>query len=161
MLFNIAYIQERRDFIFNLGRLRNTPNDEKIKVPDSLLLSSFTGNSPVITPLSRSQNVAHLVPLFHRVIYTYWMEDHSSLLVLWIDIFLSKVDIWNINCVRATTFIFDTGTDVLDKVSKLFGTENVSTWGVLEPPTFGFMPNILTCNWILMVFRLDKYILHG
>ena len=26
---------------------------------------------------------------------------------------------------------------------KVFDTENVSTWGALEPPTFGFMPNAL------------------
>ena len=32
-------------------------------------------------------------------------------------------------------FIFDTRTDVLVKVSKVFETENVSTWGRLEPPT--------------------------
>ena len=27
---------------------------------------------------------------------------------------------------------------------KVFETENVSTWGGLKPPTFGFMPNALT-----------------
>ena len=36
---------------------------------------------------------------------------------------------------------FDTQTGVLGKV---FETENVSTWGWLQPPTFGFMPNALT-----------------
>ena len=30
------------------------------------------------------------------------------------------------------------------KMSKVFETENISTWGGLEPPTFGFMPNALT-----------------
>ena len=38
-------------------------------------------------------------------------------------------------------FIFETQAGVLVKV---FETENVSTWGGLEPPTFGFMPNALT-----------------
>ena len=58
--------------------------------------------------------------------------------------FWSEVNIWNVNCARATAFIFDTRTGVLVKVSKLFETENVSTWSGLEPPIFGFMPNALT-----------------
>ena len=29
-----------------------------------------------------------------------------------IDVFLSRVNIWNVNCARATTFLFDTRTDV-------------------------------------------------
>ena len=37
-----------------------------------------------------------------------------------IDIFLSKATIWNVNCARATAFIFDTRTDVFVKVSKFF-----------------------------------------
>ena len=32
--------------------------------------------------------------------------------------FLNKVNIWNVNCARATAFIFDTRTGVLVKVSK-------------------------------------------
>ena len=32
--------------------------------------------------------------------------------------FLSKANIWNVNCVRATALIFDTRTGVLVKVSK-------------------------------------------
>ena len=32
--------------------------------------------------------------------------------------FLSEVNIWNVNCARATAFIFDKGTGVLGKVSK-------------------------------------------
>ena len=32
--------------------------------------------------------------------------------------FWSKVNIWNVNCVRATAFTFDTWTGVLEKVSK-------------------------------------------
>ena len=34
---------------------------------------------------------------------------------------------------------------------KVFETENVSTWGELEPPTFGFMRNALTISPILHV----------
>ena len=60
-----------------------------------------------------------------------------------IDIFWSKVNIWNVICARVTAFIFDTRTDVLVKVSNFF-RQNVSTWGGFKPPTFGLMPNALT-----------------
>ena len=63
--------------------------------------------------------------------------------------FWSKVNIWNIICAQATALVFDARTDVLEKV---FETENVSTWGGLEPPIFGFMPNALT----IWAVRPDK-----
>ena len=70
-----------------------------------------------------------------RQITTNHKENKSS------TYFWSKVNIWNVNCARVTAFIFDTRTGVLVKVSEtVFETENVSTWGGLEPPTFGFMP---------------------
>ena len=47
--------------------------------------------------------------------------------------FWSKVNIWNVNCARATAFIFDTRTDVLGKVSK-FLWETVSTLGGTRTP---------------------------
>ena len=48
----------------------------------------------------------------------------STTVTLWITCphmcyLLSKVNIWNVDCARATTFIFDARTDVLVKVSKL------------------------------------------
>ena len=67
----------------------------------------------------------------------------QSALVL-LRYFLSKHNIWNVNCAWATAFIFDTRTGVLGKVSRFFETENVSTWKGLEHPIFGFMPNALT-----------------
>ena len=60
-------------------------------------------------------------------VFEYWLWRYRY--------FVSKVNIWNVFCARATAFIFDTTTDV---------TENISTWGGLEPQTFGFMPNALT-----------------
>ena len=66
-----------------------------------------------------------------------------GILALAIQIFLSKVNIWNVDCAWATAFIFDSRMDVLVKE-----TENVSTWGGLDPPTFGFMPNALTTRAI-------------
>ena len=67
--------------------------------------------------------------------------------------FLSKVNIWNLNCARATAFIFDTRADVLE----VFQTENVSTWGWLEPPIFGFVPNALT-YWAIRARHLLSHL---
>ena len=45
------------------------------------------------------------------------------------------------------------------KVSKVFETENVLTWGGLEPPTFGFMPNSLT-YWAIRARHLLSHFLY-
>ena len=52
---------------------------------------------------------------------------------------------------------FDTRTGVLGKVSRFFETENVSTWGGLEHPTFGFMPNALT-YWAIRARHLLPHV---
>ena len=77
----------------------------------------------------------------------------------WYRYFWSKVNIWNVNCVRATAFIFDTRMDVLVKMSKFFETENVSTWEGLEPSIFGFMPNALTI-WAIWARHLLSHVLN-
>ena len=47
-------------------------------------------------------------------------KDHYKQILKQQDIFYwSKVNIWNINCARATAFIFDTRTGVFVKVSKI------------------------------------------
>ena len=53
--------------------------------------------------------------------------------------FVRKFNIWNINCGQA--FIFESRTDVVEKVPKLFEAGNVSTQEGIEPPFFGFMPD--------------------
>ena len=40
---------------------------------------------------------------------------------------------------------------------KVFETENVSTWGGLQPPTFGFMPNVLTI-WFIRARHLLSHV---
>ena len=40
---------------------------------------------------------------------------------------------------------------------KVFETENLSTWGELEPPTFGFMPNALTI-WAIRARHLMSHV---
>ena len=43
-------------------------------------------------------------------VFEYWLWQYRY--------YISKVNIWNVNCARTTAFIFDTWTDVLVKVSK-------------------------------------------
>ena len=47
---------------------------------------------------------------------------------------MKLINIWIINCVRATAVIFDTRTGCSCESVDVFETENVSTWGELEPP---------------------------
>ena len=81
----------------------------------------------------------------------------SALLLL--RYFLSKVNIWIVNCAWATAFIFDTRTGVrqVGKVSRFFETENISTRGGLEHPTFGFIPNALT-YWAIRARHLLSHV---
>ena len=70
----------------------------------------------------------------------------------------SKVNIWFVNCAQAAAFIFDTRTGGCSCESvKVFETENVSTWGGLEPPIFGFMPNALT-YWAIRTKHLLSHV---
>ena len=48
------------------------------------------------------------------------LGKHEERCVIATECFWSKVNIWNVNCARATAFIFDTRTGVLVKVSKFF-----------------------------------------
>ena len=57
--------------------------------------------------------------------------------------FLSKANIWNVNCAGNSIHFRHTNGCPCGSV-KVFETENVSTWGGLEPPAFGLMPNALT-----------------
>ena len=63
-----------------------------------------------------------------------------------IDIFVYKFNSWNINCLRATAFIFDSRTDALEKVSTFFQKKTALTQTGIELPTFGFMYDCSN-NW--------------
>ena len=56
----------------------------------------------------------------------------------WYRYFVCKVTTWNIKCVQST-FIFNSQTDVLEKIALSFWTENISTQGALESLTFIYM----------------------
>ena len=72
------------------------------------------------------------------------------------DIFESNVNIWNVNCARATAFIFDTRTGVLMKVSKFLSQKISRPEGDSNPPTFFFMSNALTIWAIRAKHLLSK-----
>ena len=55
--------------------------------------------------------------------------------------------------VRGQQHSFSTHERVFLRKCQNFETENASTWGGLEPPTFGFMPNALTC-WAIRARHL-------
>ena len=69
----------------------------------------------------------------------------------------NKVNIWNVNCVRATAFIFDTQTDVLEQVSKFLRQKLSLPEGDSNPPTFEFMPNSLTI-WAIRARHLLSHV---
>ena len=73
--------------------------------------------------------------------------------------FLSKVNIWNATCARATTFSFDTRTDALVKVSNVLGRKGLDLRGALEPPppTFRFLPNAITI-WAIRARHLLSHV---
>ena len=84
-------------------------------------------------------------------------------------IFLNKVSIWNVNCARATAFIFDIRTDVLVKVSKYLRQKMSRPEGELEPsgchfichfnPSSVFLYIIYINNWfITLLCTLKLYI---
>ena len=88
-----------------------------------------------------NQTHSYLMPrrdsgrLTYEMLHTHTYVHHISMYIY----ISSKVNIWNVNCARETAFIFDSRTERVEHLEK----ENVSTWGGLEPPTFGLMPNAL------------------
>ena len=71
--------------------------------------------------------------------------------------FWSKVNIWYLNCARATAFIFDTRTGVPENMSKFLRHQMSRPEGWLEPSTFGFMPNALT-YWAIRARHLLSHV---
>ena len=65
---------------------------------------------------------------------------------------VSKLTAW------AIAFILDSWTDVLVEMSEVFETEYASTWGVLQPPTFGYiyMFKISLNEFIINAYILDS-----
>ena len=79
--------------------------------------------------------------------------------------FRSNVNIWNVNCARATAFLFDTRTGFLVKVSKVLRQKmsrperNSNPPPPPPPPTIGFMPNALTTYLYIYIYLfIYKYI---
>ena len=78
----------------------------------------FMQNAPTIWVIRTRHLLSH--------VFEYWLW--------WYRYFWSKVNIWNV--ARAITFIFDTGTDVLVKVSTFLRQKMSGPEGDSKPPTF-------------------------
>ena len=83
---------------------------ESVKVFETENVSTWEGHKPPICEFMPNAitiwNIRTRYLLSH--VLEYWRYRY----------FLSKVNIWNVDCARATAFIFDTWTGVLVKVSK-------------------------------------------
>ena len=71
--------------------------------------------------------------------------------------FWSKVNIWNVNCARATAFIFDTRMGVLLWKCQSFWDRKCLDLRGARAPTFGFMPNALTI-WAIRARHLISHV---
>ena len=131
----------------------------------------FISRKHAQSQLLRTYRLRQIVPLRHlEIALAKWRFTHKAAVFTWrhcrqadrqcLPAFCSKVNILqllNVNCARATAFISDSRMDVLVKVSKFFKTEDVSTWGGLEPSTFGSMPSTLVI-WAIRARRLLSHV---
>ena len=86
-----------------------------------------------------------------------WENLYADDLVYIYQSFISYF--WNVNCARATAFIFDTRTGVLVKVSTFLRQKMSRPEGDTKPPTFGFMPNAIT-YWARRARHLLSHVLN-
>ena len=101
-----------------------------IKMSSYQYSKSHCGDKTVV----RSSYLHNGISYTGKMTSLYWIRAQImvyGVIVVW------KVNIRNANYARATAFIFNSRT------CRFFYT-NISTRGVLQPPTFGFMPNALT-----------------
>ena len=85
---------------------------ESVKVFETSNVSTWGGHEPPTFGFMPNALTYWAIRARHLLshVFEYWLW--------WCRYFLSKVNIWNANFVRATAFIFDTRTGVLVKVSK-------------------------------------------
>ena len=96
---------------------------------------------------------------------TYWAFRGRHLLshvfeywLWWCRYFWSKASIWDVNCERATAFIFGTRTCVLVQVSKFWWQKMFRPEGDSNPQiSDGFMPNYLT-YWAIRARHLLSHV---
>ena len=75
-------------------------------------------NNETHTHENKTGNMQWHGTTINRVSCKIWFINTLSDMIIHMQYFLSKVSIWNVNCARATAFIFDTRTGVPVKVSK-------------------------------------------
>ena len=87
---------------------------ESVKVFETENVSTWGGLEPPTSGFMPNALTIWAIRARHLLshVFEYWLW--------WYRYFGSNVNIWNVNCARATAFIFDTRADVPVKVSKLF-----------------------------------------
>ena len=87
---------------------------ESVKVFETENVSTWGGLEPPTSGFMPNALTIWAIRARHLLshVFEYWLW--------WYRYFGSNVNIWNVNCARATAFIFDTWADVPVKVSKLF-----------------------------------------
>ena len=92
---------------------------ESVKVFETENISTWGGLEPPIFGFMANALAYWTIRTRHLLshVFEYWLW--------WFRYFWSKVNIWNVNCARATAFIFETRTSVLVKVSN-FSRQNMS-----------------------------------
>ena len=77
----------------------------------------------------------------HSLLHLYYRATTEIMNMQYMYIYIyicSKVNIWNVSCAEATALFSNHERMLLWKCRSL-RTQNISTWGGLKPPTFGFM----------------------
>ena len=142
-------------FVVNEGPLQGQGDRCPGLVEEEYLLIQKPSTCLTLTWLGGSKSAGTRSVTVHSAALTPGLDTdthHTTIQYFW-----SKVVIQNVNCAWATAFIFDTRTNVRVKGVKVLETENVSTWGGLDAPTFGFMQNGLTV-WTLSARHLLSHV---
>ena len=105
----------------------STAEDIKMCAPNVWLKHQLTAPNITLQIDFNENQLTQFMQHFTGVQNIYNMKDNESIWYQWgvadkgwifLNHFLSKLNIWNVNRARATAFIFDTRTGVLEKVSK-------------------------------------------
>ena len=97
-----------------------------------------------------------MVTTFYDGVWTHKATNLKLYLVSFFLIFEVKL-IVEMSTVRGRQHSFSTHERVFLWKCQILGTENVSTWGGLELPAFGFMPNVST-YWVIRARHLLSHV---
>ena len=154
-----------------------SPLDTTSSTPLFLAISIHQSIRPFTHPHIHPSNHPFIHPTIHPYIHT-CIHTHTQTNKRYIHLhvyihtyFVVELTFEMLTVCGQQHFFLDSQTDVFVKVSKFLKqkmcscesvevsetTENVSTWGKLEPPTFGFAPNALTI-WVIRAKHLLSHV---